>query len=302
MREKYNFELDGEDVGDFNVDPSTGIMFSVRDLEETRHTLKVSLKDNERFDTYMDYRGVNIYSTPDFYGPNSSIIFKFTGSGFNLFGATQDALIDVYVDDELVDEDVRIYATGDRQTSYYVRGLEDTTHIAKIEVKGGTFTLDGIDVILGVSSEDHDGDENGEEGGDHPGDEDGDIPGDENTDDETGEENDDGTAEDDDGSIRDENDEEIDDETDHENDDKTGAEDDDGTENEKEEKDEGDQSIIDVDQETKDEQDAALGSSDKFLPKTASPMYNFLFTGVILLLIGGVAMFIHKRKMMIRNK
>lgn len=124
-------------------------MYSVKGLEEKPHTLKISLKDNERKETFMDYRGVNIYSTPKVEGPNSSMIFDFEGSGFNLFGATPDALIDVYIDDQLIEENYRIYAKGDRQTSYTIRGLKDSKHTAKVVIKGGTFTLDGIDVVTG---------------------------------------------------------------------------------------------------------------------------------------------------------
>lgn len=145
----YNFELDGVDIGNFAVDPISGIRYSIRGLEEKPHTLKVSLKDNERKDTYMDYRGVNIYSTPKQEEPKSSMIFDFTGSGFNLFGATPDALIDVYIDEQLVEENVRIFAKGDRQTSYSIRGLKDSEHTAKIVIKGGTYVLDGIDIIKG---------------------------------------------------------------------------------------------------------------------------------------------------------
>ncbi|WP_462412931.1 S-layer protein [Neobacillus sp. Marseille-QA0830] len=146
--QKYNFELDGTDAGNFSVNAS-GVMYSVRGLEEKAHTLKVSLKDNARIETFMDYRGVNIYSTPKADSPKSSMVFHFDGSGFNLFGATPDALIDVYVDGQLIDENYRIYAKSDRQTSYNVRGLKDAKHMAKVVIKGGTFTLDGIDVITG---------------------------------------------------------------------------------------------------------------------------------------------------------
>ncbi|MBD1382697.1 hypothetical protein [Metabacillus arenae] len=95
----------------------------------------------------MDYRGVNIYSTPKAESTDNSMIFDFKGSGFNLFGATPDALIDVYIDDQLMDEHFRIYSKGDRQTSYHIRGLKNTKHTDKVVVIGGTFVLDGIDVI-----------------------------------------------------------------------------------------------------------------------------------------------------------
>lgn len=146
--QKYNFELDGEDVGNFST-TTDNIMYSIRGLEEKKHTLKVSLKDNEAKETYMDYRGVHIYSSPKADSSHNSIIFNFEGSGFNLFGATADALLDIYIDDLLVEEDYRISAKGDRQTSYPIRGLKNTKHTAKMVIKGGIFTVDGIDVIKG---------------------------------------------------------------------------------------------------------------------------------------------------------
>ncbi|SFP33736.1 S-layer protein [Salibacterium halotolerans] len=148
----YQVELDGEDMGSHTVDSDTGIRYSVRNLEEGQHTLKVSLGDNEAKETYMDYRGVNIYSTPDTEEQTNSMVFDFEGTGFNLFGATPDALIDVYVDGTLIQEDHRIHATGARQTSYVLRGLENKTHSAEIVVKGGSFVLDGMDVITGENN------------------------------------------------------------------------------------------------------------------------------------------------------
>ncbi|AEI43030.1 S-layer protein [Paenibacillus mucilaginosus] len=146
---QYNFELDGADAGNYSVNPD-GVMYSVRGLEEKPHTLKVSLKENVRKEDYMDYRGVRIYSTPKVDSANSSrMIFHFDGSGFNLFGATSDALIDLYVDGILIEENLRIHARGDRQTSYSLRGLKNTGHTAKVVVKGGTLVVDGIDVITG---------------------------------------------------------------------------------------------------------------------------------------------------------
>lgn len=150
VKSQYNFELDGMDAGNYSVNPD-GVMYSVRGLEEKPHTLKVSLKNNVKQEDFMDYRGVNIYSTPKADGTNSSMIFDFEGSGFNLFGSTPDALIDVYIDDQLIDENFRIYSKGDRQTSFNIRGLNDTEHTAKVVVKGGTFVLDGIDVITGTN-------------------------------------------------------------------------------------------------------------------------------------------------------
>ncbi|MGN7284614.1 hypothetical protein ACTHP3_06650 [Shouchella rhizosphaerae] len=49
----------------------------------------------------MDYRGIHIYRTPQAGEPTSGMIFSFEGSGFHLFGATQDAVIDVVIDGQI---------------------------------------------------------------------------------------------------------------------------------------------------------------------------------------------------------
>ncbi|MFZ4450784.1 S-layer protein [Salibacterium aidingense] len=148
----YHFELDGEDMGNHTVDPDTGVRYSVRELDEGQHTLKVSLKDNERKETFMDYRGVHIYGTPDSDSPDSRMIFDFEGSGFNLFGAAADTLIDVYVDDQLIEKDYRMEAAGERQTFYHLRGLKNKEHTAEIVVKAGRFIIDGMDIITGKNN------------------------------------------------------------------------------------------------------------------------------------------------------
>lgn len=145
----YKFELDGQDVG--NYGPGTGVIYSVRDLPEGKHTLKVSLGENEKKDTFMDYRGVTIYHEPVEAESNQAMVFNFTGSGFYLFGNTVDAKLRITVDGEVIEE-ARIFGRGDRQTSYSLTGLEDKAHYAKVEVLGGKFTLDGIDFIRGASS------------------------------------------------------------------------------------------------------------------------------------------------------
>ena len=145
----YNFELNGVDVG--NHGPGNGVIYSVHGLEEKAHTLKVSLGNNTANDTFMDYRGVSIYYTPTEIQEPSYFVFKFEGTGFNLFGNTAAALLRVTIDGEVVDTAGRVGATGDRLHSYVLSGLENKEHIAKIEVIGGSFQLDGID-ITGVDA------------------------------------------------------------------------------------------------------------------------------------------------------
>ncbi|WP_083259987.1 hypothetical protein [Cellulosimicrobium cellulans] len=78
-----------------------------------------------------------------------SATFEVDGTGFNLFGATGAATIDVAVDDQPV-RTVNVGSTGDRQTSYWQRGLDGSTpHTVTVTVRSGTFTLDGVDVLVG---------------------------------------------------------------------------------------------------------------------------------------------------------
>ncbi|MBS7577663.1 MULTISPECIES: S-layer homology domain-containing protein [unclassified Enterococcus] len=147
----YKFELDGVDVG--NHGPGDGVIYSARGLEERAHTLKVSLGDNQANTTYMDYRGVSIYySSAEIETPNY-FVFKFKGAGFSLFGNTSAALLSVSVDNVIVDNAGKVAATGDRLNSYVLTGLSNQAHTAKVEVIGGTFQLDGID-ITGVDAKD----------------------------------------------------------------------------------------------------------------------------------------------------
>ncbi len=71
-----------------------------------------------------------------------------SGTGFNLNGATAAARLSVVVDDQPARE-VAVGATGDRQTSSWLRGLADEEHTIQVSVLSGTFTLDGVDVLVG---------------------------------------------------------------------------------------------------------------------------------------------------------
>jgi len=78
-----------------------------------------------------------------------SAVFEVRGTGFDLFGATGAATLDVAVDDEPV-RTVAVGSTGDRQTSYWQRGLDGSVpHTVTVTVRSGTFTLDGVDVLVG---------------------------------------------------------------------------------------------------------------------------------------------------------
>lgn len=79
-----------------------------------------------------------------------SFTFDMDGTGFNLLGATAASTLSVTVDSEPA-RTVSVGATGNRQTSYWLRGLADGPHTVTVRVTSGTFTLDGIDVLIGGS-------------------------------------------------------------------------------------------------------------------------------------------------------
>ncbi|MCK0470980.1 S-layer protein [Halalkalibacter sp. APA_J-10(15)] len=268
----YNFELNGEDMGDFSVNPQTGIRFSIRDLEETTHTLKVSLKDNEIKEDFMDYRGVDIYSTPNLESSDTSMLFHFEGTGFNLFGATPDAVIDVYIDGELTEENYRVYSRGDRQTSYHLRGLDEGDHTAHIVVKGGTFIIEGLDIIRGASQNGDEGPGDGDEG---PGDGD-EGPGDG---DEGPGDGDEGPGDGDEGPG---------------DGDEGPGDGDEGPGDGDEGPGDGDEGPGDGDGSSRDEEDK--GQNDEHgLPATATNLYNWLLVGIALFAIGLVTIVYRKR-------
>lgn len=72
----------------------------------------------------------------------------FTGTGFNLFGNTDAAVLNIYLNDELVAENVQISSrANNRDTSYFFRGLEYGDYNLTVYVMSGTFTLDGVDIL-----------------------------------------------------------------------------------------------------------------------------------------------------------
>ncbi|MFA9464578.1 MAG: bacterial Ig-like domain-containing protein [Velocimicrobium sp.] len=115
-----------------------GVVYSVIGLEKGKHTVKV-----EALNGYTSIMKFKIYDSDN----TTSFTYPFAGTGFNLFGATSSATIDVYVDDALVADNYQVSSIGNRDTSYWVRGLENKAHTMRVVVESGTFTLDGIDVI-----------------------------------------------------------------------------------------------------------------------------------------------------------
>lgn len=137
---KVNVYVDGVLHGNADLN-SGGLAYSVSGLTEGAHTVKI-----EQVSGYASIAKFKIHDSVE----STSFTSNFTGTGFNLFGATAASVIDVYVDGVLVDNDAKIAATGNRDCSYFMRGLEDGPHTIKVVVESGTFTLDGIDAIGSV--------------------------------------------------------------------------------------------------------------------------------------------------------
>ncbi|WP_240644162.1 hypothetical protein [Antribacter gilvus] len=77
-----------------------------------------------------------------------SVGIDFTGTGLNLFGATGAATLEVTVDGGTPRTE-QVGATGTRQTSYWLRGLQQREHSVTVRVVSGTYTLDGVDALTG---------------------------------------------------------------------------------------------------------------------------------------------------------
>jgi hypothetical protein len=75
-----------------------------------------------------------------------SVNIPFTGTGLNLFGATGAATLEVTVDGG-PPRTVQVGPVGTRQTSYWLRDLQQRRHTVTVRVVSGTFTLDGVDAL-----------------------------------------------------------------------------------------------------------------------------------------------------------
>jgi hypothetical protein len=81
--------------------------------------------------------------------PGASLTVPFRGTGFNIFGATARATLDVSVDGAPAQR-ITVGPTGTRQTSHWLRGLDAADpHTLSVTVVQGAFTVDGIDILNG---------------------------------------------------------------------------------------------------------------------------------------------------------
>lgn len=79
---------------------------------------------------------------------NANFEFDFTGSGFSLIGAQESpSKLKVVIDGVPVNWNLRPETADDRTENVVIRSLAFGKHHAQIEVVGGTYTLDAVDVI-----------------------------------------------------------------------------------------------------------------------------------------------------------
>lgn len=140
--------IDGERVGTVNYNSGnggTGYDVFALDLDPNQiHTLKVVATNS-----FISLRKLKVLGEPED-GSDSrdnSFSITFNGTGINVFGNSGAATLKVELDGEVREEAYKAPATGNRETSYSLQNLAEGSHTVKITVEGGTYYVDGIDVI-----------------------------------------------------------------------------------------------------------------------------------------------------------
>ncbi|MEY8357147.1 bacterial Ig-like domain-containing protein [Lachnospiraceae bacterium 54-53] len=145
--------IDGTNIGTVNYNKGTGgtghDVFAL-DLDASqRHTLKV-VATNKNI-SLQKLKVIDEPEDPD-KSNDSSCAFTFSGTGFNIFGASDSAKIRVKVDGNVIEEAFHTPKTDNRQTTYSLQNLPYGEHTAEIVVVDGTYLIDGID-LLGTAGE-----------------------------------------------------------------------------------------------------------------------------------------------------
>lgn len=143
-----NVYIDGELVGTVNYNSTnggTGCDVFDLDLDPARlHTLKVVAASS-----FISLKKLKVIGEPDDGGESrdNSFSLTFDGTGINVFGNSGAAVIKAEVDGEVRETAYETPEAGNRQTTYSLQNLPEGTHTVKITVEGGTYYVDGIDVI-----------------------------------------------------------------------------------------------------------------------------------------------------------
>lgn len=135
--------VDGELVQEINYGANNNRVQAVANiagLEDGIHTLKVLHKAG----TYISCAGASINSVME---EAATLSYNFVGTGFNIAGGSKSAMLDVYIDDNIIETNYTTPETRDRETSYYCSGLEYGNHTLKVVVKDGTYTVDAVEIL-----------------------------------------------------------------------------------------------------------------------------------------------------------
>ena len=145
--------VDEEKVGTVNYNSGNGgtghNVFNLDLDPDQLHTLKVTATSS-----FISLQKLKVIGEPDDSGESreNSFSLTFHGTGIQVFGNSGAATIKVEVDGEIREAAYQTPAAGNRQTTYALQNLPEGAHTVKITVEGGTYYVDGIDV-LGTAAE-----------------------------------------------------------------------------------------------------------------------------------------------------
>jgi hypothetical protein len=134
----YNTQYD-----DLAVTPIKGQAWASEKFDDS--DARVSYPDGARF---VQAGFAHFNRTQHVLTAGQSVELEFTGTGLNLFGATGAATVEVSIDGRAPRTE-RVGSAGTRETSYWLRGLQQKSHTVAVRVVSGTLTLDGVDVLTG---------------------------------------------------------------------------------------------------------------------------------------------------------
>lgn len=134
-----------EDVSFYSDSSTTNTICSITGLNMEQHTVRVVWKSK-----YISAAGALVDQGDIDEKP--SVSYTFEGTGFQLVGKTDDAILNVYVDEELVAENVSTGETQSRDTSYTYQGLENGSHSFQVVVVSGDYTLDSVEILGDIAT------------------------------------------------------------------------------------------------------------------------------------------------------
>lgn len=77
---------------------------------------------------------------------NSSVEFEFTSDMFAITGISENAVVNLFVDDKKLFENKSLFASSNRETPLKITNLENKKHSARLEILSGSFSIDSIEI------------------------------------------------------------------------------------------------------------------------------------------------------------